>query len=108
MSDTHGYESLEDEDAAEAAAAAAAEKRAIAEADDFVKALATREGRRLAWSMLSDCRVGESTYVPGGDVNAMLFRAGEVNVGLRWIARLMSVAPHAWAQMQKEAGDAGW
>lgn len=65
--------------------------------------LATPEGRKFLYYLLSLGKIGQNPFTP--NALAMSFACGELNVGQRILADILSVAPDAWALMQKEAND---
>lgn len=72
---------------------------------DFVYAeiLNTVQGRKYFFDQLKLAKVGQQPFTP--NALAMSFNCGEMNVGNQILARILSVNPQAWIQMQKEAND---
>lgn len=69
----------------------------------ILKNLSTPEGRKFLYYLLSLGKIGQNPFTP--NALAMSFACGELNVGQRILADILSVAPDSWALMQKEAND---
>jgi hypothetical protein len=69
---------------------------------DIRKVLATPEGRRELWRLLTSCGVHRSSFA-GEAALTTAFNEGERNVGLRAEARAMKHAPEFYIQMRNEA-----
>lgn len=69
--------------------------------EDLKWQMAHKPGRRLAWRLLADTGVFRNPFNQSGSL--MAFRAGEMNVGQRLLADIMTHAPEAFALMMREA-----
>lgn len=65
--------------------------------------LASASGRKYLYYLLSLGKIGQNPFTT--NALAMSFACGELNVGQRILFDIISVAPDAWALMQKEAND---
>lgn len=65
--------------------------------------LSTPSGRKYLYYLLSLGKIGQNPFTP--NALSMSFACGELNVGQRILFDIISVAPDAWALMQKEAND---
>jgi hypothetical protein len=65
--------------------------------------LSTPGGRKFLYYQLSLGKIGQNPFTT--NALAMSFACGELNVGQRILFDILSVAPDAWALMQKEAND---
>ncbi len=72
---------------------------------DFVysEILNTVQGRKFFFDLLKISKVGQQPFTP--NALAMSFNCGELNVGNQILARIVSVNPQAWIQMQKEQNE---
>lgn len=68
--------------------------------EDFRAVAVTQQGRRFLWVLLVQAGVYRSTYL--GDVNDMLFREGQRNLGLKIVDKFMKYAPELYQLMTKE------
>ena len=71
------------------------------EVEDIKWLLAHRPGRRIAWALLGDAGVFQSSFNHSGSV--MAFNEGRRNLGLQMLAKIMEHAPDAFLTMQREA-----
>lgn len=65
--------------------------------------LSTPRGRRFLYYQLSLGKIHQNPFTP--NALSMSFACGEMNVGQKMLADILSVSPEAWALMQKEAND---
>lgn len=65
--------------------------------------LASPPGRKYLYYLLALGKIGQNPFTP--NALSMSFACGELNVGQRILFDIISVAPDAWALMQKEATD---
>ena len=66
---------------------------------DMLAVLATPEGRRVLWSVLTFCRLLEETWDPSVLIH---YLAGRQSVGHFVLGEIVAADPKAWLQMQVE------
>ena len=71
--------------------------------DDFKWLLAHKQGRRLAWWLLSEAGVFRNPW--RASTNEMAFAAGVMNQGQMILAEILAIAPDQFTTMMKEAHD---
>lgn len=69
------------------------------ELNDVRSLLNTREGRRLAWRLLTHCRVFESIWHGSAQIH---YNSGMQDVGHFLLAEITEAAPEAFLLMMKE------
>lgn len=76
---------------------------AATRSEDLKWLLRHRPGRRIVWQLLSDTGVFRNPWDHSGSTTA--FRCGQMSVGQRLLAEVMTHAPEAFTTMQKEASN---
>lgn len=69
---------------------------------DMREVLATDEGRRVMWKLLSHTRPLSMSYVPGGLTEDMYYNEGRKSVGRFLILELTNADPLAYINLQRE------
>lgn len=112
--DNASDERPDDEDAPPNAADPAQYKKAVRgrrqqqrdDADWWRRTLASQQGRRIVWGLLTDCRTFEDVfaYGPNGfpDPHHSMFCRGQQQIGQRLLRTLMGYAPELVLQMHRE------
>ena len=72
------------------------------EIEDMLAVMATPEGRRVMWRILSYCRPLAMSYVPGGLTEDMFFNEGKKDVGNFIITALTEADPFSFADLMRE------
>lgn len=68
------------------------------ETRDLLAVLATPQGRRVMWRVLTRCHLYHAGFC---EPNAMMFREGERNVGAWLQAEIIRAGPEAYIEMMK-------
>ena len=76
------------------------ERRAQRDLDGLRYVLATKDGRRFLWNLVTECGVFVCSF---DGSSRTFFREGERNVGLKIIARLNAADPNWYGTMVKES-----
>lgn len=73
-----------------------------ADEDEVIRGLlGSFKGRAWYWKQLSACHIFEASWRQDG-TDAMIFREGERNIGLRLLAQLMRASPESYVLMTQE------
>lgn len=70
------------------------------EVEDLKWLMAHKQGRRLAWGLLSDAGIFRNPFNHSGSITA--FNCGQMNLGQQLLAKIMEHAPEAYVVMTKE------
>lgn len=70
--------------------------------NDLRVIIATVEGRRFLWRLLSEGKIFVDGYVHGDKGYGTTYSAGRRSVGLWSLAEIMEAKPEAFMQMQRE------
>lgn len=71
--------------------------------DDFKWLMGHKQGRRIAWWLLSQAGVFRNPWRPSA--NEMSFVAGAMNQGQMLLTEIFTVVPESFTTMMKEAND---
>lgn len=77
-----------------------AKRKARIEADDLKWLMAHKQGRRIAYKLLSDAGLFRNPFNHSGSVTA--FNCGAMNIGQQFLAQIMEHAPDSYMTMCKE------
>lgn len=81
--------------------AAKVKRKAQRDIGDLQWLMAHKQGRRIAYRLMSDAGVFRNPFNNSGSVTA--FNCGQMNVGQRFMAAVTEHAPEAYMQMLKDA-----
>lgn len=76
--------------------------KALQEADDLRSVLATEQGRRFMWRLLTQTGVFKSTFT--GD-NETFFLEGQRNIGLFLLQDIMGLCPERFTEMMENENE---
>lgn len=79
-----------------------AKRKRDRELNDIKVMLATPEGRRFIWRVLSEGKIFVDGYIPDDKGYGTTYNTGRRSVGLWALAEVMEAKPEAFMQMQRE------
>lgn len=102
MAKQEGHDPFDERElaAADAQVAKAKHLERNREVDDFLWLMGHKQGKRFMWRLLGMTGMFKQPHIPGTD--DVLFRCGEMNIGLQLNAEIHTLCPERYNEMVKE------